>query len=318
MEQVGTSSLWVEKYRPKSISDIIAPTETLNYLESQIKKGELQNMLFYGSAGIGKTSAARAVIKDLGGEELYINGSLETSIDVIRDRVVQFATTHSVLMGGQKVVILDECERISQQGQDALKVVLEEASENCRFIFCTNNLQKIIKPLHSRCKLLSFNYSGADSKAIMLQYFKRIQFILDNEGVECGNAEKEILAQFIQQFFPDFRKMLNELQGYLQSGKKVDLGLLKSGDNSQTLDLIGLMQKKEFTKIRKLCAEIDADIFYRHFYQEISAFIRGEAILEVVGILAEFGYKHCNCIDTEVNLVACCIELMQATNGKWK
>lgn len=318
MQKVGTSSLWVEKFRPVSISDVIAPQDTINYLQKQIADEEIQNMLFYGSAGIGKTSAARALVKDIGGEELYLNGSIDTSIETVRDKVIGFATTHSCLMGGQKIVIIDECERLSQQGQDALKVVLEETESNCRFIFCTNNLQKIIKPLHSRCKLISFNYGKDATKEIMLQYFKRIQFVLDTEGIAYGDPEKKILAQFIQQFFPDFRKMLNELQGYIQSTGKIDIGLLKSGDNSQTLDLIELMRKMEFNKIRKICAEMDPDMFYQHFYAEIDRYIQPPAMLPVIGCLAEYGHKHCLCIDPEVNLVACCIELMQATKGQWK
>ena len=187
--KTSNSSLWVEKYRPQSIEDVIAPEKTSKYLLDQITKGEIQNMLFYGTAGIGKTSAARALVKDLGGEELYINGSLDTSIEVVRDRVLSFATTHSCMMGGQKIVVIDECEKMTH-AQDALKVVLEQTESNCRFIFCTNNLQKIIDPLHSRCKLVSFNYGADMTRDIMLQYFKRLQKILENEGYEVTKEDK--------------------------------------------------------------------------------------------------------------------------------
>jgi replication factor C small subunit len=313
------SSLWVEKYRPTTVEDVIAPANSQKLLKNIVAGGELPNMLFYGSAGIGKTSTARALVNDLRGEELYINGSLETSIDVIRDRVMQFAMTHSSFMSeGKKIVIIDECERLSSQGQDALKVVLEEAESNCRFIFCTNNMQKIISPLHSRCKKISFNYSKDQTKDIILQYFKRLQFVLKNEGVEFGTPEKTVLAEYIQQFFPDFRKMINEMQGYVQTHGKIDVGLLRVGSSEQIDDLIELLKKREFNKMRKLCTEIDPDQFYTTFYNEISKHAKAEAIPPVVLTLAEYGHKHVLTIDQEVNLVACCLELMTSLNGSWK
>lgn len=318
MKEIGKSSLWTEKYRPKTTEDLIAPEKTKRLLKTIVKEGQLPNLLLYGTAGIGKTSAARALINDLGGEELYINGSLETSIDVIRDRVTQFATTHSVIGTGQKVVIIDECERLSANAMDALKVILEETAENCRFIFCTNNLQKIISPLQSRCKLISFNYGKDDSKEIILQYFKRIQFVLKNEGYGITKEEKEILANFCKEFFPDFRKMLNELQGYLKTNEKIDFGLLRTAENSQVGELVELLKSRSFNKMRKYCTEIDPSTFYTSFYNEIVDYIKPEVVPDVVMILAEYGYKHALTIDQEINLVACCTELMKTLAGHWK
>lgn len=318
MQKINDSSLWVERYRPKTLVDLICPPKTRALLEEIKKSGEMQNLILFGTAGIGKTSAAYAICNDLGAEVRYINASLETSIDVIRDDVSQFASTNSVVSFGQKVVILDESDRLSPNAQDALKVILEQTESNCRFIFCTNNLQKIISPLHSRCKLLSFNYGAEDSKEIMLQYFKRICFVLQREGYTVGQEEKSILAEFVKNYFPDFRKMLNELQGYVKANKKIDLALLRSGDNTMVVDLIGILKTREFNKMRKLCVEIDSDSFYRTFYDEIEGHVRSEAIPDIVMTLAKYGASHCACIDKEINLTACCTELMSDLNGKWK
>jgi len=317
-------SLWVEKYRPKTITDVVSPASTQKLLETIVETKELTNIMFYGSAGLGKTATARSIVNDLGAEECYINGSLETSVDVIRNRVIQFAMTHSVagmLMDEKpapKIVIIDECERLSPQAQDSLKVVLEEASSNCRFIFCTNNLQKIIDPLQSRCKLISFNYGTDQSKDIMLKYFKRICYILEQEGHKLDKKAKGIVAEFVQQFFPDFRKMINELQGYLMEKDTIGLDLLRAGDSSQTHDMINLIKSKQFNKVAALCAEIDSNSFYSSFYAEIKKFIKPEAIPDVVFILRDGMHTHALAVDQEINLIAVCVELMAALDGKWK
>jgi len=320
-------SLWVEKYRPQSISSVISPTSTQSMLESIVKTGELTNLLLFGSAGLGKTSTARALVKDLGAEELYINGSLETSIDVIRARVMQFAMTHSAISFGddeddsgkiKKIVIIDEMDRLSPNAMESLKVVLEEASSNCRFIFCTNNLQKIIAPLQSRCKLISFNYGADQSKDIMLKYFKRMKEILKIEGFDLNKEQMGILAEFVQQFFPDFRKMLNELQGYLQQNGEIKIDLLKVGDATQTTDLIELIKGKQFSKMSALCSELDAASFFSSFYAEIKRYVKPEALPDIVFILRDGMATHALAVDQEINLIAVCTELMQALNGKWK
>jgi len=318
-------SLWVERYRPQTIAEIIAPTSTQTLLKNIVADGQLPNIMFYGTAGLGKTSTAHALVNDIGAEKLYINGSLETSVDVIRDRVIQFAMTHSAASflsedetNIPKIVIIDECERLSPNAQDSLKVVLEEASSNCRFIFCSNNLQKIISPLQSRCKLISFNYGTDQSKDIMLQYFKRIIEILTKEGFTVGKAEKGILAEFVQQFFPDFRKMLNELQGYLIEHSEIKMDLLRVGDSSMTLDLIELIKAKQFKKMSEVCTEIDPSSFFTTFYAEIKKFVVAESLPDIVFILRDGMHTHALAIDQEINLIAVCTELMQALNGKWK
>lgn len=320
-------SLWVERYRPTSINDIVAPESTERMLRKIVETGELTNLLLHGTAGLGKTATARSLVNDLKANELYINGSLETSIDAVRQRVMQFAMTHSISLfdededGGhriRKVVIIDEMDRLSPQAMESLKVVLEEASSNCRFIFCTNNLQKIIAPLQSRCKLLSFNYGSDQTKGIMLKYFKRMKHILNEEGYELSKEQQGILAEFIQQFFPDFRKMINELQGYLMEHDEIGMDLLRVGDSTLTVDLINLIKDKQFKKMTELCTELDPDYFFSSFYREVRNHIKAEAMPDVVFILRDGMHTHALAIDKEINLVAVCTELMQALNGKWK
>ena len=329
MEKYGKDSLWVEKYRPQTIKDIVAPPKTERMLNKIIETGNLTSIMLYGTAGLGKTATARAIVRDLGAEELYINGSIETSIDVIRNKVTQFSMTHSALSFDtddtdtdvkriKKIVIIDECDRISPNAQDSLKVVLEEASSNCRFIFCTNNIQKIIDPLQSRCKLMSFNYGTDQTKDIMLKYFKRIKEILVIEGHEVDKQQQGILAEFVRQFFPDFRKMINELQGYLMENKVIGIDLLRAGDSSMTLDLIELLKQKQFSKMSSLCAEMDASSFFTSFYAEIRNHVTPDSLPDIVFILRDGMHTHALAIDKEINLIAVCTELMQALNGKWK
>lgn len=312
MKEIGNSSLWVERYRPKCVEDIVATSNIKKLLASIVESGDLPNLLLYGSAGIGKTTAAKAIAAELEMDHLYINGSLETSVDVIRDRVKQFATTSS-LMGGKKVVIMDECDRISANGQDALKVLLEESEGNARFIFCTNNVQKIIPPLHSRCKLVSFNYTSDDAPDIMVQYFKRVKFILTNEGVEF---DVNTLRKYITMLYPDFRKTINELQGYVRIHGKVDDGLLAAADASYMGELVGLLKGKKYDSMLKLASEIDPAMFYSNFYAEIRDHLVPQSIPEVILVLADYANRHTQTVDQDVNLAACLTELMM--KGQWK
>lgn len=307
------SSIWVERYRPRSVKDLVAPKGTKTLLENIVRDQDLQHLIFYGTAGLGKTSAAKAIANDLGADVLYINGSKDTSIDTVRHDVTQFATTHSLVGGSVKIVILDECEQISMQGQNALKVILEETSSLCRFILCTNNVNKIIPPLHSRCKMISFNYGSKHTKEIMMAYFARTQEILINEQVEF---DKGALAEFIQKVYPDFRKILNELQGYHKENGKIDKGVMSVADASYLGEMVDYLKGKKFNKVRGVCAEIDAATFYSTFYAEIRSHVQDQWMPECILILADYANRHTMTIDQEINLVACCTELM--LKGQWK
>lgn len=312
MKAVGESTLWVEKYRPQTVEDIIAPADTTKLLKKIVSSGEMPNLLLYGSAGIGKTTTAKAIGKDLGMDVKYINGSLETSIDNIRNEVRTFATTCS-LVDKPKLIILDEADRISAQGQDALKVVLEETADIARFVFCTNNMQKIIAPLHSRCSLISFNYGQKHTKDIMIQYFKRVKYILDSEEVEYS---EKLLAGFIQNLYPDFRKIINELQKYVKMHGKIDEGILAATDDSYFTELMDLVKAKKFEKMRNYCSNVDADNFWTTFYTEMKHYFRETYLPQLILVANEFQMNHPFAPNKELNVAAFCTELMM--KAQWK
>lgn len=312
MEKVGNSSVWSEKYRPQTVTDLILPARYKNLLKSFIDQGEIQNLLLSGSAGCGKTSASRAICNDLECDVLFINGSMETSIDTLRYKVQQFAMTSS-LNDGKKVVIIDEFERISIQGQDATKGLIEQAMDNCRFIFTTNNLAKIIDPLRSRTQLIEFNFNDQDKQEMLLGFLKRIIFILSQESVEF---DKKSLAEFITKKFPDFRKIINELQKFSKMNSSIDSSILLSANEATFDALITELKGKKFNGIRKAVTAVEPDTFYTKFYLDMDVYLQDDCKADVIMTLGKYAYQHGISADKEINLLACIMELSK--DIKWK
>lgn len=313
MKIIGESTLWVERYRPQCMEDYIATPETRKVLDEIKKTNEIPNLLLYSrSPGTGKTSMANVIAKDLGCDLLYINASIETSIDTIRYKVTQFTMTSS-LMGGKKLVVLDEAERLSGPAQEALKVLVEQVESNARFIFCTNNMQKIVPPLISRCEVVSFEHGSKDTQQMMLQYFKRAQFVLDSEKVEY---DKPVLAELVKKLYPDFRKTLGSLQKFAKTHGKITDVIFGSLDDSKTEDLVTAMKSKKFAEVRTICSAIDPSQFYVEFYKDITDHLQSKCIPDVILILGRYAYQHALSIDPEINLVACIVEIMQS--AEWK
>lgn len=313
MKIVGSSSLWTEKYRPQCIADYIGPSEVISIVEHVIETREVPNLLLYSRApGSGKTSLANVIAKELGSDLLYINASVDNSIDTVRYNVQQFAMTSS-LVGGKKLVVLDEFDRMTA-GQDALKVIIEQVEENARFVLCTNNLRKVIDPVISRCQVIDFDtLAEKNSQNLMLQQFKRAQFVLDNEGVAY---DKAVLAELVKKTFPDMRMLLNELQKFSKIHGKIDSSIFGCLSDSKTLDLVAKMKSKKFNEIREAVSNVDAAGFYSEFYAQVSELLQPECIPEVIIILGRYGYQHGLCTDVEVNLAACICEIMAAV--KWR
>ena len=304
--------LWAEKYRPSSIDEVILPKKYKDYFKNIEKTKELPHLIFSGPQGRGKTSLAKALAKSLDREVLYINASLDNSIDNIRYNVSQFAKNKSI-SGKKKVVILDEAERL-QAAQEALKVILEETSKNCSFIFCTNNIHKIIKPLQSRCQVINFEYDGDERKEVAKEYYKRVEFILKNEGIEF---DKKVVVELIKKLFPDLRKIINTLQQFSLQYEKITKEILNFASYDNVFDeLIVALKKKDFKKIRELATQIEAETFYRFMYNKIDKVVADSSKPQIILILSKYAYQHALSIDQEINLVACLIEL--ANNIKWR
>ena len=300
--------LWVEKYRPTKITDCILPESIKNTFIEFVGQKEIPNLLLSGGSGVGKTTVARALCEELHADYILINGSEESGIDVLRNKIKQFASTVS-LQSGSKVVILDEADYLNPQStQPALRGFIEEFHRNCRFIFTCNYKNRIIEPLHSRCSVVEFKING---NKIMLaeQFMERVDQILKAEKIGFEDA---VVAELIMKHFPDWRRVLNELQRYSVSGT-IDSGILVNIAEVNLTELMSHLKKKEFTKMRKWVVDnIDNDPVkvFRKIYDKMYDYMSSSSIPEAVIILGEYQYKSAFVADQEVNLLACLTEIM--------
>ncbi len=300
--------LWVEKYRPKNIDDCILPPSLKKTFNKMVETGELTNMLFTGTAGLGKTTVAKALCNMLDLDYIVINGSEEGNIDTLRGKIKQFASTVS-LQGGYKVVILDEADYLNPQStQPALRGFIEEFANNCRFILTCNFKNRIIEPLHSRCGVYEFN--GGDKPTLCGEFMTRCQQILLDEGVVLHKPQ--VLADVIMKFFPDWRRVLNELQRYGMSGS-IDEGILVNISDKNYDDLFIHLKTKDFKKMRSWVVnniDTDASAIFRSIYDRMGDKIAAASIPQLVLILADYQYKNAFVADHELNVVACLTEVM--------
>ena len=301
--------IWAEKYRPKTIDDIILPKKLKGVFKSIVEKGEVPNMLFTGTPGLGKTTVAKAICIALDVDYIIINGSDERNIDTLRTKVRQFASSVS-LHGGQKVVILDEADYLNPQSfQPALRGFIEEFSSNCRFILTCNFKNKIIEPLHSRLGVYEFNMSKKELAALAGEFMKNAENILTTEGIEF---DKKVLANVILKHAPDWRRILVELQRASMSGEITEATVVASATKFD--DLIGALKEKNFKKVRSWTTNnIDSDpaSIFRGIYDASFAAVKPASIPSLILILAEYQYKAAFVADHELNVVACMIEIMQ-------
>ena len=299
--------LWVEKYRPQTIDECILPQSLKDTFNKIIEASELPNMLFTGSAGLGKTTVAKALCNMLDLDYIVINGSEEGNIDTLRGKIKQFASTVS-LQGGYKVVILDEADYLNPQStQPALRGFIEEFANNCRFILTCNFKNRIIEPLHSRCGVYEFN--GGSKQTLCQEFMTRCQTILDSENISYDN---KAIAELIMKHFPDWRRVLNELQRYSLSGT-IDLGVLDNISDSNYNDLFAHLKTKDFKKMRTWVVnniDIDAAAIFRSIYDRMSDKVSPASIPQLVLILADYQYKNAFVADHELNVVACLTEVM--------
>ena len=312
---MNTDFLWVEQYRPKTIDDCILPDSLKNLFSSFIKKGELSNMLFSGTPGIGKTTVAKALCEQMNCDWIMINGSEEGGIDVLRNKIKNFASTVS-LSGGKKVVILDEADYLNPQStQPALRGFVEEFHKNCRFILTCNFKNRIIEPLHSRFSNIEFKVNPKDKPKLASRLFERAVYILKEQNIDY---EDKVLVELITKHFPDFRKLINELQRYSVSGA-IDAGILVNVSDENLKTLVTHLKNKEFSDMRKwVVNNLDNDPvkIFRKIYDTLYSNLEPSTIPHAVLIIADYQYKSAFVADQEINLVACLTELMSQVKFK--
>jgi replication factor C small subunit len=301
--------LWVEKYRPKTLSDCILPVDLSVVFNGMIKEGTIPNMMLYGKAGTGKTTVARAIANDIGADSIIINCSEENGIDTLRTKIRNYCSTVS-LNGGLKVVILDEFDYANPNSiQPALRGAIEEFAKNCRFIMTCNYKNRIIDALHSRCTVIDFTIPAAEKAQLATGILKRMEHILTNEKVQY---ETPVLVNLIKKHFPDIRRTLNELQRYSSSGR-IDVGILAQGSCDSYKELLGYMKAKDFASCRKWTMQnidLNTTEFFRKLYNELYNVLKPNSIPQAILIIAEYQYKASFAADQEINTMAMIVQIM--------
>ena len=294
--------LWVEKYRPRTVAETILPDGIKATFQQFVDRNEIPNLMLPGGAGTGKTTIARALCEEVGADYIIINGSMNGGIDTLRNDIKNFASTVS-FSGGRKIVILDEADYLTPQTQAALRNFMEEFSKNCGFILTCNFKNRIIAPLHSRCSVIDFKIANSDKPKLAAQLLRRCEEILAKEGVDY---DKQALAAVIMKFYPDNRRILNELQRYGASGK-IDSGILAGMSNENFRDLVTLVKEKKWKDMRKWVGEnLDTEptALMRKFYDQAFDLIEPQSIPTMVLLIADYQYKAGFVADQEINLVA--------------
>ena len=307
--------LWVEKYRPLCIQDCILPAEMKRTFQQFVDDKNVPNLLLSGGPGVGKTTVAKAMLNEIGSTYMLINGSEESGIDVLRNKIKNFASTVS-FDTNRKFVILDEADYLNPQStQPALRGFIEEFHKNCGFILTCNFKNRIIEPLHSRCSTIEFRIPNEEKPKLAADFYKRIIYILQQENVDY---ERKPVAAIIEKFFPDWRRVLNELQRYSASGK-IDSGILVNISDESMKELIYFLKEKEFGKLRKWVVnnlDNDPSRIYRKIYDILYTNVAPNTVPNLVLIIADYQYKSAFVADHEINMLACLTEIMSQVEFK--
>tara|TARA_Y100001951_G_scaffold103163_1_gene111385 strand:+ start:318 stop:1253 length:936 start_codon:yes stop_codon:yes gene_type:complete len=307
--------LWVEQYRPSDVSSCILPKNLKDTFSKFVVQGDVPNLILSGGSGVGKTTVAKAMLDELDCTHMMINGSEESGIDVLRTKIKNFASTVS-LHGGRKYIILDEADYLNPQStQPALRGFMEEFHKNCGFVLTCNYKNRLIEPLHSRCSVIEFTIPNSEKPKLASEFMKRVALILDEQKVKY---DERVVAEVINKYFPDWRRILNELQRYAPSGT-IDAGILVNIAEVNIKELMVSMKNKEFTNVRKWVVDnLDNDPvkLYRRIYDNLYNYVDGSSIPHVVVILADYQYKSAFSADQEINMLACLTEIMAKVNFK--
>lgn len=300
--------LWVEKYRPKTIEETILPEELKNTFQQFVDQKNIPNLILAGSAGVGKTTIARAMLEEIGADYIIINGSMNGGIDTLRNEIQNFASTVSFTFS-RKYVILDEADYLTNSTQPALRNFMEEFSKNCGFILTCNFKNRIIEPLHSRCSVIDFKIPKSAMPKLAGQFFKRVIKILETENV---TFDKAVVAEVINKHFPDWRRVLNELQRYSANGS-IDSGILGNLQETSIKGLVDFIKDKNYTEMRKwvkMNVDIDQTTLFRKFYDSAKEYMTNDSIPALILILSKYQYQAAFAADAEINIMAFLTELM--------
>jgi DNA polymerase III delta prime subunit len=301
--------LWVEKYRPKTVRDTILPAELKATFQQFVDQKNIPNLILAGSAGVGKTTIARAMLEELGCDYLVINGSMNGNIDTLRNEILEFASAMS-LSGGRKYVILDEADYLNANStQPALRNFMEEFSKNCGFILTCNFVNRIIEPLHSRCSIVDFKIPKKELPKLAQQMMERACMILNKESVKY---DKAAVAELLKKHLPDWRRTINELQRYSATGS-IDSGILVNTAQDSIKLLLESMRGKNFSQVRKWVGEhsdTDSNTLYRLFYDNAVQYFAAQSVPQLILILSKYQYQSAFVADHEINNTACLLEIM--------
>jgi replication factor C small subunit len=309
MERRHDHVLWVEKYRPLKISDCILTKALKSTFQGIVDSQEVPNLLLVGAAGSGKTTIARAICHELKLDSIFINASRDRGIDQVRGRISDFAPSLA-LDGKRKVVILDEADNLTPDAQLALRASIEEFSKNCSFILTCNFKNKIIEPIHSRCSVKDFRISKDEKQGLIAQMYKRIVEVLEVENVKYDG---KVLAGIVVKYYPDFRRTLNELQGFSKANNEINAGALTFAGDINTNKLYKALKAKRFNEVREWTIEnIDNDPprLYRKIYDGLKDNMVQNSIPQAIIFISDYQYKSAFVADPEINLLACLIEIM--------
>lgn len=305
------NTLWVERHRPQKLDECVLTEDIRSVAEGIVQKGELPNLLLCGSAGTGKTTLAKALCNEFGYDSIIINGSNDRNIDVLRTTITQFASSMSI-NSHMKVVILDEADYLNPTStQPALRNFIEEFSKTTRFIFTCNYPQKIIQPLHSRCSVLDFTIKSKDKPTIASQIMKRVIHILETENIEYS---KQAVAKLIAKYFPDFRRVINELQRYASINGKIDEGVIGATELLEIDDFVKSLKSRDFKSAKRWIVEslatVDQHVMYRKVYDSLYEYIEPESIPQAILLIANYQYRGMTAVDPEINCAAFAVEMM--------
>ena len=309
--------LWVEKYRPSIVEDCILPDSIKDVFHGFVNQGELPNLLLTGTAGVGKTTIAKALCEEIGASYIVINGSDEGRfLDTVRNRVRQFATTVSLTSGAShKVVIIDEADNTTSDVQLSLRTAVEEFHSNCRFIFTCNFINKIIEPLYSRCTVVDFRIKPEQATKLQGEFFTRLKTILTHEEVKY---EDKVLAKLVKRYYPDWRRLINECQRYAATGS-IDSAILVDVADISLDSLLGSLKRKEFTSVKNWVVQHmdnDPSMVMRKIYDSLYGVLKPSSVPEAVLIIAQYMKDIVIVPDQEINLLACLTEIMMRCEFK--